>query len=317
MVPRSRGATAGRSGEETRKELSARPSGGEGVQGGRRAVSVVTGRWDVHRRGRGAPAHSGRADLPPASPWPRGSPLPDNVHRDCHTAPNPEPPPATLPAGAQGRGAADPWGRGSGLRIPKGPRHRSHRGAGPAWRPRPDPAIVPRPTPPPSGASAAPGSGEADTKGTRVTHLVPRGRGPPLLLAAGGAPSAAPRSAVQAGCPRRASAARAAPPGAALDSRPPSSRGAPPAGGEWAAAPSGTKTRGAEARPERSAPCRPPSAAQARRDCPLTRGHPDPTPPSGARGASSRGGQKTVPDTNTLRLKAQQAGDETVTPEHF
>lgn len=276
-VPRtvrgSWGATAGGWGGETRRELSARPWGGDGLEErGWRPRASGAGMCPAEDA---APAHSGRAEpsrRPHPAPRPGGSPSPDPVHRGRPSR-GPQPRAAPGPAGARGRGAADPADRGGG-RGPEGaaalepPRGRAR--VAPWARTGPRPCPIPAPEagsarPPLSGPSAAPGSREADTKGTRVTHLVPRGRGPgaaaPARPRAGlRAPCLGPRSG--AGCPRCASAA---PPGVALYSRPPSSRGARPAGGEWAAAPSGTKTRGAQARPERprpahSAPCRPPAA---------------------------------------------------------
>ena len=284
-----------------------------------------------------APAHSGRAE--PSRRPPRPAPRRLALAR-------PRPPRRSVPRPpTQGRHLVRGTGRSAGTRRcrpgrpgggrgPEGvaalepPRGRAR--VAPWARTGPRPCPLPAPEagsarPPLSGPSAAPGSREADTKGTRVTHLVPRGRGPgaaaPARPRAGlRAPRLGPRSG--AGCPRCASAA---PPGGALYSRPPSSRGARPAGGEWAAAPSGTKTRGAQARPERprparSAPCRPPAAPAAAprpalgragpRGHPVPEDHPDLTPPRGARGASSGGSQKTAPDAHAPGRNDQQDGRE-------
>lgn len=207
---------------------------GRGRLGGTRAAAVPGAGMCTPEDA--APAHRGRADLPASCPRPAGSPRPDPIGRPRRPGDPPELRDAAAPGPPKGRAGKAPL-------------------AGMDW---------PSPPPDPLGTATSPGAlgrarpGEADTKGPRVTHLIPRVRGPRgggrrSCSAAGGAPSTEVRG------PRLA--VRAAPRGAALYSRPPSSRGARPAGGDWAAAPRGTKTRGARARPPprpaRSAPCRP------------------------------------------------------------
>lgn len=264
---------------------------GRGRLGGTRAAAVMGAGMCTAEDA--APAHRGRADLAAACPRPAGWPRPDPIGHPRRPRDPPERRDAAAPGPPRGRAGEGPL-------------------AGMDW-----PSLLPDPlsTATSPGALGRARPGEADTKGPRVTHLVPRVRGP----GGGGrrscsAASEAPSAEVRGLRP----AVRAAPRGAALYSRPPSSRGARPAGGDWAAAPRGTKTRGARARPPprpaRSAPCRP---REARGDPRLPQDRPDPRPPGGTQRPRFGGGQKTGTPMPTFRgHKDPQAGRGMGEPKH-
>lgn len=197
---------------------------------------------------------------PAASPaGPAGAP----GTRRCRPAPgprrwDPRSPPEATEEQAGARVAPSAWSAGPHSTPPSA---------------RPGPGLAPHGHIPPSPSTAS-RSRDADTKGTRVTHLVPRDQGSGgrrSCSAAGRAPSSARRPVsgpgLGAGCPPPRT-----PLGAALYSLPALQPGRTAGGGKRAAAPSGTKTRGAEARPSSRAA---PPAASPRRAA---------QPPSGSAG---------------------------------
>ncbi|CAI9174748.1 unnamed protein product [Rangifer tarandus platyrhynchus] len=103
-----------------------------------------------------APAHRGRADLAAACPRPAGWPRPDPMGHPRRPRDPPERRDAAAPGPPRGRAGEGPL-------------------AGMDW-----PSLLPDPlsTATSPGALGRARPGEADTKGPRVTHLVPRVRGP-------------------------------------------------------------------------------------------------------------------------------------------
>lgn len=232
------------------------------------------GRWKVQSGGHLGPRRSLQADLPAASRCPGGSPFPDFGVRGLLGIDPPE---------HQGRSAADPRpGQGGETRGPhlRPPRSRP----GPGWRLQHGLSGSLQQTPiraPGTRAGPARGEPEAGSPWPHPSLLldcVPLPRcghkgdarhppgparsglwGPPLLLGCGPSSERSARCPVSgtgfgAGCPPPRT-----PLGAALYSMPALQPGRTAGGGKRAAARSGTKTRGAEARPSsrpaRSAPC--------------------------------------------------------------
>lgn len=250
-----------------------RPPGAEGSEGGQRPRSPKCGDGQSGGTRGTRPPPAALTFPPPPAPGrlelarPRGA-------RPAF-APRPRDAPARS-AGAPGTqlcGAAPGPGGGAGPELPKWPRRWGHRGAGPGrggalgWepaRPHPDPsardpgrARPARPHPSvPLGRAPLP---RCRHKATRVTHLVPRGRGSGgrrSRSTAGGAPSAAPRPGVRGRVPgalsRARSRARRSRP--LSPARPPAGR---TAGGGRVGGGERHKDAGAQARP---APPPPPAA---------------------------------------------------------